>query len=169
MLVLILLLLVSGIALTLPVVQTRLAQYLTEKINADYKIKISVDQVAVTVFGGVKLKKVLILDHHNDTLIAANRINTTILDFGKLTSGDLFFGVVRVDELLLNMKTYKGERESNLDQFIAAFNSKKPSSKKFLMKAEKIYLTDSHFMLFDENHANPKNVDFTQLNQRVIW
>ncbi|MBC7605460.1 MAG: translocation/assembly module TamB [Burkholderiales bacterium] len=167
LLVLILLLLVSGIALTLPVVQTKLAQYLTEKINTDYKIKISVDQVAVTVFGGVKLKKVLILDHHNDTLIAANRINTTILDFGKLTSGDLFFGAVRVDELLLNMKTYKGERESNLDQFIAAFNSGKPSSKKFLMKAEKIYLTDSHFMLFDENHANPKNVDFTQLNSTV--
>lgn len=56
-LVLLLLLLLTAIALTLPVVQTKLAHYATEKINKKYGTDINVEQVAVTVFGGVKLKK----------------------------------------------------------------------------------------------------------------
>ena len=86
LLLLILLLLVLGIALTLPVVQTKIAHYVTEKLNEQYKTDIQVDQIAVTIFGVVKLKKVLIKDHHKDTLIYANRINTNVLDLSKLTA-----------------------------------------------------------------------------------
>ncbi|HMK06672.1 MAG TPA: hypothetical protein VK476_04025, partial [Flavobacterium sp.] len=167
MLILILLLLVCGIALSLPSVQTKLAQYLTEKINKDYKINIALDQVTVTVFGGVKLKKVLIRDHHKDTLIYASRINTTILDFKQLIDGRLFFGDIRSDSLEFHMKTYKGEKDSNLDKFIGAFDSGKPSSGKFLMKAETIYMSNSNFILIDENLINPKNADFKRINAKV--
>jgi hypothetical protein len=151
----------------LPFVQTKIAQYVTTEINKSYGTDITIDQVSVTVFGGVKLKKVLIKDYKKDTLIYANRINTNILDFKKLTSGDLIFGDVRLDQLLLNMKTYKGEKDTNLDKFIASFDSGKPSTKKFLLKANKIYLTNSHFILTDENREVPKDVDFTQLNAMV--
>ena len=123
-LVLLLLILVSGIALTLPSVQTKIANYYTEKINAQYGTNINVEQVAITVFGSVKLKKVLIKDHHNDTLIYANRIATSILDSKKLINGTLLFGGLRVDGLLLNIKTYKNEKNTNLNKFIAAFDSK---------------------------------------------
>jgi hypothetical protein len=161
-------LLVCGIALSLPFVQTKLAHYLTERINSDYKTDISVDQVSITVFGGVKLKSVLIRDHHKDTLIFANRITTTILDFAKITAGDLYFGDIRADGLRFNMTTYKGEKDTNLDRFIVAFDSgKKSSGKKFLMKAESIYMTNSHFVLVDENLTTPKNVDFSKLNAKV--
>jgi len=91
-LALILLVLVLGIALTLPFVQTAIGNYVTNTLNEKYKISINVEQVSVTVFGGVKLKKVLILDHHKDTLISANRIKTSILDFDKLMNVDLIFG-----------------------------------------------------------------------------
>ena len=151
----------------MPFVQTKIAQYVTTEINKSYGTDITIDQVSVTVFGGVKLKKVLIKDYKKDTLIYANRINTNILDFKKLTSGDLIFGDVRLDQLLLNMKTYKGEKDTNLDKFIASFDSGKPSTKKFLLKANKIYLTNSHFILTDENREVPKDVDFTQLNAMV--
>ena len=67
-----------GIALTLPSVQTRIAKYFVESINKDFGIHIAIDEAAVSVFGGVKLKDVLILDHHKDTLIYANRIKTNI-------------------------------------------------------------------------------------------
>jgi hypothetical protein len=70
-LALIMLVLVLGIALTLPVVQTAIGNYATNALNEKYKISINVEQVSLTVFGGVKLKKVLILDHHKDTLIYA--------------------------------------------------------------------------------------------------
>ena len=167
LLLLILLLLVLGIALTLPVVQTKIAHYVTEKLNEQYKTDIQVDQIAVTIFGVVKLKKVLIKDHHKDTLIYANRINTNLLDLSKLAAGDLIFGNVRIDRLLLNMKTYKGEKDTNLDKFITSFDDGKPSTGKFLLTAKNMYLTDSRFILTDENREVPKDVDFTKLNATV--
>ncbi len=88
-------------------------------------------KLAINVFGGVKLKKVLIKDHHKDTLIYANRIKTNILDFKKLINGDLIFGVRFRSVLLFHMKTYKKEKLTNLDKFIAAFDSGKPSKNFF--------------------------------------
>jgi hypothetical protein len=67
--VLFLLLLLLSISLQLPFVQTKIAHYYTTKINKDYGTNINIDEVAITFFGGVKLKKVLIFDHHKDTLI----------------------------------------------------------------------------------------------------
>ena len=93
--------------MTLPQVQTRIAQYVTENLNEEYKTDIQIEQIAVTIYGGVKLKNVLIKDHHKDTLIYANRISTNILDVNKLINGKLIFGDLRIDRLLVNMKTYK--------------------------------------------------------------
>ena len=85
----------------------------------------------MSVFGGVKLKKVLILDHHSDTLIYANRIKTNILDGKKILDGDLIFGNLGLDGLLFNLKTYKKEKNTNLDKFIAAFDTGKPQKNIF--------------------------------------
>ena len=164
---LILLLLLLSIALSLPVVQTKIAHYATDKLNKDYGTNINIDQVAITFFGGVKLKSVLILDHHKDTLIYASRIKTSILDFKKLVDGNLLFGDLRLDDFYLQIKTYKKEKETNLDLFIAAFDDGKKASGKFLMKSKNIYLTKSRFAMLDENRPNPKDVDFTQLNAHL--
>ncbi|HWS59287.1 MAG TPA: translocation/assembly module TamB domain-containing protein, partial [Flavobacterium sp.] len=162
---LILLLLVLGIALTLPFVQSAIGNYATNSLNKKYKVNINVEQVSLTVFGGVKLKKVLILDHHKDTLIYANRIKTNILDFDKLLNVDLIFGDIGVDGLYFNMKTYKKEKLSNLDKFVAAFDSGKPPSEEhFLLTATKVKITNGHYILIDENRENPKDVDFTKIN-----
>ena len=164
---LILLLLLISIALSLPFVQTKIANYATNSINKDYGTNINIEEVAVTFFGGVKLKKVLILDHHNDTLIYSSRIKTSILDFKKLVNGQLIFGDLELDKFYLQIKTYKGEKETSLDKFIAAFDDGKKSSGKFLMKSANIYLKDSRFIMLDENRPNPKDVDFTKLNARL--
>ncbi|GEP51795.1 DUF490 domain-containing protein [Flavobacterium noncentrifugens] len=115
----------------------------------------------------MKLKKVLIRDHHKDTLIYADRIKTNILDFKQMTDGDLHFGVIRLDGLVFNLKQYKGEAGTNLDRFIAAFSSGKPSTKKFLMTAENAYFTNGRFLLIDENRANPKDVDFKKIESEI--
>nr|WP_281337478.1 translocation/assembly module TamB domain-containing protein [Flavobacterium eburneipallidum] len=161
----ILLLLVLGIALTLPFVQTKIGQYVTTELNKKYKINIHVEQVSLTVFGGVKLKQVMIKDHHKDTLIYANRLKTNILDFKKITEGDLIFGDVALDGVFFNMKTYKKEKGTNLDKFVAAFKTNAPPSKKhFLLTASNVKITNGHYSLIDENRTNPKDVDFTKLN-----
>lgn len=164
---LLLLLLLTAIALSLPVVQTKIAHYATDKLNEDYGTNINIDQVAITFFGGVKLKTVLVLDHHKDTLIYSKRIKTSILDLNKLINGKLLFGDLEFDKFYLQIKTYKNEKETNLDLFIAAFDDGKKSSGKFLMTSKNIFLKDSRFILIDDNRANPKDVDFTKLNAHL--
>ena len=163
----ILLLLVLAIALTMPVVQTKIAQYFTTSINKDFGTNIAIDGVAVSVFGGVKFKKVLILDHRKDTLIYSERIATTILESKKLLDGDFIFDNLDLHGLLLDLKTYKNEKESNLDKFIKAFENDKPSSKKFLLKANKLQIYNGRFVLTDFNRENPKDLNFTKLNASV--
>ena len=165
--VLILLLLLLSIALSMPVVQTKIAHYATDKLNKEYGTNINIDEVAITFFGGVKLKKVLILDHHKDTLIYSDRIKTSILDFKKLVDGQLLFGDLRLDNFYLQIKTYKKEKDTSLDIFIDAFDDGKKGSGKFLMKTNNIYLKNSRFVMLDLNRPNPKDVDFTKLNAHL--
>lgn len=161
------LLLTLGIALSLPFIQTKIAVYFTNTINTDFGTNISIERVRVSVFGGVKFKNVLILDHHKDTLIFSKIINTNILEGKKIVDGDLIFGNINLDGLLFNLKTYKNEKETNIDKFINAFNTGKPSGKHFLLKANRAYISNGHFILTDENKENPKQLDLTKLNASI--
>ncbi|WP_411376978.1 hypothetical protein ACLHWH_02745 [Flavobacterium psychrophilum] len=107
---LVLLLLGLGIALSLPSVQTMLGQYATEQLNKEFGTNITIQEANFTIFGGVKLKKVLIRDHKKDTLFYINRLKTNILDAKKLIDGDLHFGDVALDGLFLILKTTKAKK-----------------------------------------------------------
>jgi hypothetical protein len=159
--------LLLSIALSLPVVQTKMAQYATNQLNKEYGTNISIDEVAITFFGGVKLKQVLVLDQHKDTLIYSKRIHTSILDFKQLIEGRLLFGDIRFDNLFLNIIHYKKEPETNFDLFVAAFDDGKPGSGKFLFKSANIYIKESRFKMTDYNRKQPKDVDFTKLNAHL--
>ncbi len=161
-------LLSCAIALTLPVVQTKIARYLTQVINRDYHTNIQIDQASFTLFGDVKLKKVLILDSHKDTLIYANRIQASFQDFKKLIDkSDLIFNELRLDGLYMQLKIYKGDTLSNLDEFIAAFDDGKPSTNSFLFTANNAYLSNSRFLYLDLNFKDPRDAEFTQINAEL--
>lgn len=149
----ILLLLGIAIALNTPSVQTKLGKYATEWLNEEFKTDITVEEASFTVFGGVKLKKVLIRDYKKDTLFHINVLKTNILDIKKMIDGDLHFGEVRLDGLRFKLKNYKGERDTNLDKFVELFDDGTPSKskKKFLLTAQKMHLIDSDFTFVDEN------------------
>ena len=156
-----------GIALSLPVVQTKIAQYATKTLNEDFGTNIQVDKVAISVFGTVKLKGVLILDHHNDTLISANRIQTNVLSFRQLTKNNFGFGTIRAEALIFHMKTYKGEETSNLDVFVKSFDNGKPGDGSFRLKADELFVTNGRYRLTNENAVTAKVLDFTKLNGQL--
>ena len=165
--VLLLLLLSLGIALSLPVVQTKIAHYVTENLNKKFGTNIYVDKVEITIFGGLQLKKILVKDEKKDTLIYSDRIITSILDTKKLLDGNLIFGNLTADALTVNIKTYKGDTDTNLDKFIAAFDDGKPTSGKFLMTSDKMTLKNCKFREIDYNREVPLDVDFTKINAVV--
>jgi TamB, inner membrane protein subunit of TAM complex len=162
----ILLLLGLAIALNTPAVQTKLGQYATQWLNKEFKTDITVEEASFTVFGGVKLKKVLIKDHKKDTLFHINVLKTNILDAKKMIDGDLHFGEVRLDGLRFKLKNYKGEKDTNLDKFVALFDDGKPSNskKKFLLTAKKAHLINSDFTYLDENLNDPLVFSAKKLN-----
>lgn len=163
--------LILAITLSLPVVQTKIAKYITETLNKDFKTNISIDKAAINIFGGVKLKKVLILDHHKKTLIYSDLINTDILSIKRAIDGDLIFGDIRLTGLIFNLKTYKGEDENNINKFIKLFETEKQvktkSTKHFLLTARNAYITNGNFSVVDENKHTPKFLDFTKLNAYI--
>ena len=155
--------LVLGIALTLPFVQTKIAQYVTSELYKTYGTDINIDEVSITIFGGVKLKRVDIKDHHQNTFISANVIKTNILDLDKMIDGDLYLGDVILEGLIFKQKTYKGEKENNFTVFINAFDDGTPSTKKFLLEADKVTVNNGTYLLIDENSDRPKNIDYSKI------
>ena len=160
-------LLFFGILLSIPSVQTKIGTYITNLLHEDFGASIKVEQVAISIFGGVKLKKVLIKDHKKDTLIYASRIKTDILSLERLKVGDLIFGDIRIDSLYFNLKTYKNENRSNINIFTALFDSGKPSTQKFILNAQNVYVSNSHFILSDENNKSPKTLDIKDFNMSL--
>ncbi|WP_228012064.1 translocation/assembly module TamB domain-containing protein [Flavobacterium hungaricum] len=162
--------LVLAIILSLPVVQTQIANYVTNSLNEDFNVDISVEKTAINIFGGVKLKNVLIRDHHKKTLIYSDIITTDIASFSRLLDGDLIFGDLRLTGLIFNLKTYKGEDENNMNKFVQAFESDqkgKKSDKHFLLTAKNGYIEKGRFTVIDENKTTPKFLDFTKLNAYI--
>ncbi|WP_236564860.1 translocation/assembly module TamB domain-containing protein [Flavobacterium sp. MK4S-17] len=160
----VLFLLLLGIALSLPFVQTRIARYAANTINEDFGTHIQINKVAITLFGSVKLKGVLVLDHHNDTLISASKLQTNLLSFRNAAKSNLQFGDIKADGLIFHLKTYKNEETTNLDVFVNAFDDGKPGSGKFRLRAKNLDVTNSRFRLTNENNATAKILDFKKLN-----
>ena len=157
-----------GIALSTSFVQTKVAQYVTQTLNTDFGVDISISKAKINVFGGVKLADVLIRDHHKKTMIYSKNLSTNIVDLKKLTEGDLFFSDIKLDGLIFNLTTYKKESETNIDVFIKSFENDKPSSGKHTtFKADKAAITNGHFVLIDENRVVPKDLDLTNWNATI--
>jgi len=158
------LLLIASILLALPVVQTKLANYATEVLNKDFGTNISVEKVAVSLFGGVDFKGVLALDHHNDTLFYINRLKTNILDTKALyNKGHPYFGTLKAEGLDCKIRNYKGEKDTNLDHFIDAFDDGKPSSGRFRLKSNLLVISKGRFRYIDDNEEDTRIVDFKNL------
>lgn len=162
-----LLLVLLSVLLTTPIIQSEIARFATEKINKQFNIDTHIHQVAITIDGSVVLKHVLIFDDHNNTLAKIDRMHTNILDFNKLTEGQLYFGSTALENLDFHIRTYKHDSLSNLDKFIAVFDDGQPGSGKFFMSIKNIEVFNGNFSVHNENNPNPVAVDFKELNGAV--
>ena len=162
---LLILLLISGVLLSLPVVQTKLGEYVTNTLNKDFGTNLSIERVAISPFGNVKLKNIVAKDKKNNILFQINKLQTSILQVRKLiNNGHPYLKDLVVDGLRLDIVQYKGEKETNLDEFIASFDDGSKSSGKFRMVVNTMKISNSLFSYTDYNLENPKLLYFTNLN-----
>lgn len=126
---------------------------------------INVEKVAISVFGGVKLRGVLIKDHHQDTLISAKSIQTKILNAKRLIDVNLIFGDLKADELTFYLTTYKGEENSNINIFVEKLESDKPKTgEPFILSATNLKIKNGRFKVENQNRQTPVSVDFKKVN-----
>ena len=167
MLVILVICVLGTVVLSLPAVQTRLAQYVTERINRDFGTDIQIDRLRISLISwDTALKDVYIQDYRQDTLAYIRELNTSILSLRDLAGGKLEFGDIEVDGLYLNMKTYKDAPDTNLGIFISKLDDGKPrapGTPPFYFFAESMELYDSRFSLTDENLDNPEILRFKNL------
>jgi len=152
--------------LSFPAVQTSLGKYVTKRINDDYGTNINIGKVGLQFNGDVELKEVYIEDYKKDTLIAIGELNTSILNYRNIINGTLDFGDIDIMNLTFNVKTYKGETDTNLDVFVARFDEDNPRPEKstFLLSSSDVSIYDGTFRLIDENRETQKVLEFYDLN-----
>jgi len=141
------------ITLSVPAVQTIIANKVTKRINNDFGTEIHINRLGLNWKGEVDMREVYIADHHNDTLIYAKALQTNILSVKNLINGDFDFGLVNLTQAKFYYKIYKGEDNDNISVFADKFKSDSPrtSSKPFELFANNVTLSGSKVKIIDEN------------------
>lgn len=158
---------VGSLVLSVPAVQTKLARYATEVLNKDFGTNVSIDRVGLSLFSlNTSLKGVYVEDHRKDTLIYIQKLTTSILNLKNVANGKMEFGNVDMDDLYMNLKTHKGEKDTNLDVFVDKLddgNPRKAGTPPFFLSSEKIRISNGRFMLVDENSETKEVLNFTEI------
>ncbi len=151
--------------ISIPSVQSKLAQKVTSRINDKYGTAIYVDKLGLKWNGDLNLKGVYIKDHHKDTLIYARSLATSVLSFNKILEDDLDLGTITIDGGRFFLKRYKGEQSDNISIFSKKFVPKNPTKgSQFFLSSSKIVFTNGHFRYTDEELSSPVPVDYTNLS-----
>ncbi|WP_310992115.1 translocation/assembly module TamB domain-containing protein [Aequorivita marina] len=152
------------IVFSIPAVQTWAAKKATTELNETYGTDINIKRLGLNWKGEVDVREVYIADHHNDTLIYSQELQTNIVSFKQLIQGNLGFGNIELDNAKLYFKTYKGEETDNLSIFAKKFDTGKPSTEPFSMIGNDITLTNSRVKIIDENLDDPNIFVLNQVN-----
>lgn len=154
------------LVLSIPAVQTKLGKYATDRLNTDFKTDINIGRVGLQLNGDIELKEILIRDYKKDTLISIGELNSSIISVRNLINSKLNFGDINIQDLVFNLKTYKGEIDTNLDVFVAKFDDDNPrvGPSEFLFSSSDVSIENGIFRLIDENLETPKIFEFSKLD-----
>ena len=149
--------------------QNTLGKEVTNYINKNFDTKITIDKIDLSFLGNVSIKGIYIEDYKKDTLFYINKLTTSILNSREVINGKLKFGEIEIESLNFKLKTYLGERDSNLDIFVAKLEGEDTIQdpnyeSSFLLTSSKITISDSKFKLINENKENHVLLNYKDLN-----
>ncbi|MEP6261944.1 MAG: translocation/assembly module TamB domain-containing protein [Gillisia sp.] len=138
---------------------------MTNSIRERSDVNLSVGRVSFSYFGKVKLNQVYVEDHHQDTLLYARELNTSLLSLRNLINNTPNLGNTTADGLKIKMIRYKGEETDNLSIILAKLR-KEPTGepKPFELFIRDIYVKDGYYTFIDENLEVPVILEFKDLN-----
>ena len=152
------------IVFSIPAVQTWAAKKVTTELNKTYGTDINIKRLGLNWKGEVDIREVYIADHHKDTLIYSQELQTNIINFTQLIQGNLGFGKIAMDNAKLFIITYKDEETNNLTVFAQKFDTGQPSTQPFSLLGNDVTLTNSTVKIIDENLENPNVFILNKVN-----
>ena len=159
---------IGTLVMSLPVVQTKLAKYATNRLNNEFGTNIQINRLSFSFFTlNTTLKDIYIEDYKKDTLAYMQKMSTSILSLRNLRNGKMEFGDIDVNGLIFNLKTYEGERDTNLDVFVDKLDDGKPrepGTPPFFLSSSEVHIADGQFRLIDENLEKHEILNFSNLN-----
>lgn len=153
------LLLLLIIIFSIPSIQTKVANKVTNWLNETYNTNIHIERLGLNWRGEVDMREVYIADHHQDTLIYSQELQTNVLNFNKLINGSLAFGAIDLTNPKFNLKTYKGEEVPNIQVFSDLFKTTSQGASVFTMVSNDITIINGHVKIIDENLDTPEIFD----------
>lgn len=165
MLAILLLLLVLVLVFSIPAVQTKAAHQLTEYLNSEFHTDIQIKKIKITYDAKVDIKGVYIGDHHQDTLISAESIKTSLVNIPGLLSGKhIDFGDVTAKHLTFRLRRYKGDEKDSFGLFLDKLESDNPDAEGSVVWFKHLNIIDSKFSFVDEHNRYPDIVSLENLN-----
>ncbi|MFD2607281.1 translocation/assembly module TamB domain-containing protein [Euzebyella marina] len=156
------------LVLSLPFVQTSFAKYATNTINKDFGVNINIDKLRVSLISwDTNLEGVFIEDYKKDTLFYIDRLTTSVLSIRNLVNGQLEFGDIDIEKLDFKLKTYRDDKNTNLEVFIDKLDDgqpRKPGTQPFFFSSSRVNIANSTFRLLDENRETEEMLNFAELN-----
>ncbi len=153
------------VTFSIPDVQTFLGKKVTSYLNSEYGVDINIDRIGLTYAGSIRLKEVFIKDHHEDTLLYASSIRTSIGSMNDVLDNRPELGDVSIKDLTFKMKVYKNETSDNLMTFIRKFDNDNatPSGQRFLLTTEQIFINNGRYSFINENLNNPNVIQYSNI------
>lgn len=145
--------------LSLDSVQTKFAQRITQNVNDNFETNISVEKASIKLNGDVFVRKILVQDHHRDTLLFVDELKTSLNGLDRFLNGNYDFNSIRLDGVQLFLTQYEGENKSSLQKFISKLrDSTKTNRKPFNFKSNTLEINSSVVVVEDLNSKNSKNI-----------
>lgn len=147
-------LVVSLLVLGMPIVQSRLALHLTQKINHSIQSEIKVEGVSIEYDGAVNLSSFFLADHHSDTLFYAKNFKTDLYSLGQWVDGNLFFSTTEFEDVYLKIIKYEGEENNSLSLFtqkLLSHSAPKDDSPS-VVRLDHLNITEGRFLMMDNNN-----------------
>jgi autotransporter translocation and assembly factor TamB len=153
------------ITLSMPSVQTKIAKKVTMYLNESYGTEINIERLGLNWKGQVDIREVYIADHHKDTLIYAQEVQTDVLNFRNILNNKLGFGNTTLTNAKFYFKHYKDEETDNLSIFADKFETGEPSSGSvFKLGTNDLELINGDVKIIDENLETPEIFNFSGIN-----
>jgi hypothetical protein len=153
------------ILFSIPAIQTSVAKRLTNSIQERSDVDISVGKVSLSYFGRVKLNRVMVKDHHQDTLLHIDELRTSILGLTNLLANNPSLGNTSAEGFTFKMKRYAGEDSDNLSLLLEKLKTEPTGEPKpFFLAVRDVFISNGYYSYIDENLDSPEIIVLDKLN-----